>query len=123
MDASWLVTARLVPRLAIVMAGTLPPFPVDDVILDAIEHSLQGYFTVDEDGEHCWQGSDMQMFDVFDFLAGYDPSKVVPAVNEYDTPIPDVVEYVGGPLYGERDLILALIAEVRRLRTCEVSSR
>lgn len=90
-------------------------FPIDDVTLDAIEHALGGAYTVDEDGEPVLHGADMSLPQLLDFLSGYDPAKLQPVLNEYDTPMPDVSLYPE-PLFSRDDVIRALIAEVRRLR-------
>jgi hypothetical protein len=92
------------------MSETLPSFPVDDVMLDAVEHALGGAYTVDPDGTHRLVGAAYSLSHLLDFLAGYEPEATVPLS---DGPI---VEYVGGVLYRPDDIIRALIAEVRRLR-------
>ncbi len=96
---------------------SLPPFPVDDLTLAALEHAMGGALTfegVDEDGPRL-VGADFSMSKLMEFLSGYDETKCVPVLNQYDQPIPDWVEYPG-PLYHHNDVIAALIAEVRRLR-------
>lgn len=102
------------------MPDTLPAFPVDDVTLAAIEHALGGAYTVDtdEDGHHTHRlvGADYSLHDLLDFLSGYDPSQVIPATDADGYEMPGVTEYPG-VLYHVNDIIKALIAEVRRLRT------
>lgn len=98
------------------MIDHLPPFPVDDVTLLALEHALDACHTFNEEGEPVNIGSDYSLDQLLDLLSGYDPSKVVPVMDDDGYEIPDTVEYVGGPLYHPHDVIRALIAEVRRLR-------
>ncbi|HZQ33706.1 MAG TPA: hypothetical protein VFB19_18490 [Mycobacterium sp.] len=96
--------------------ATLPPFPVDDFTLDQIEHALGGSLGfADGDPEPHLVGADFSLSALLDFLSGYDESRLVQAVNEYDTPIPDTFEYPD-PIYHVNDVLRALIAEVRRLR-------
>lgn len=90
-------------------------FPVDDFTLDQIEHALDGAYTVDPDGTQTLVGADFSLSQLLDFLSGYDPSRLAQAVNDYDTPIPDVFEYPDA-VYHPNDVIRALITEVRRLR-------
>ena len=92
-----------------------PSFPVDDITLDALEHALAGAYTIDEDGQVIVTGADMSVTALLDFLSGYDPTKAVPLLNEYDQPVPDWTEYPD-PIYHRDDVLRALIAEVRRLR-------
>ena len=95
---------------------TLPPFPVDDFTLDQIEHALGGSLTFDQDStEPRLLRADFSLSRLLDFLSGYDESRLIQAVNEYDTPIPDTFEYPD-PIYHVNDVLRALIAEVRRLR-------
>jgi hypothetical protein len=91
------------------MAETLPDFPVDDVMLDLLEHALGGLYEVDDDFGTRLVGADYSLPQLLDFLSGYDPEQVVPLGG-------GIEEYVGGPLYTRDDIIRALIAEVRRLR-------
>ena len=96
-------------------AAGLPPFPVDDFTLDQIEHAMAGVYTIDDDGEHRLIGAEFSFNQLLDFLSGYDERKLTQAVNQYDTPIPDVFEYPDA-IYHPNDVIRALVAEVRRLR-------
>ena len=98
------------------MAKTLPPFPVDDVMLDAVEHALGGALTVDEAGTQRLVGADYSLPQLLNFLSGYDPEQVVPLVDEDGYEVPGWTEYVGGVMYTRDCIIRALIAEVRRLR-------
>jgi hypothetical protein len=91
-------------------------FPTDDVTLDALEHALGGHLIFDEpaDGTELvprLEGADYSLSQLLDFYSGYDPKLSVP------TDHPDTYEYVGGPLYTERDVIRSLIVEVRNCRT------
>lgn len=94
----------------------LPPFPVDDVTLDAVEHALDAVLTYDELGGVRIVGADMSLPALLDFLSGYDPEKVAPFEDESGHTHDDITEYVGGPLYTRDCIIRALITEVRRLR-------
>lgn len=107
---------------------TLPPFPVDDDVLDAVEHSLQGVLTYDEehrppgaDDDGPWLiGAEYQLATLLDFYSGHDPTHDV--LEDGDEELAALG--LGGPLvyvnedphYTEHDVIAALIAEVRRLR-------
>jgi len=97
------------------MPDVLPSFPVDDVTLAALEHALGGALSC-EDGEPRLVGAEFSVSTLLDFLSGYDPSQIVPCVDDDGFVIPDFVEYTGGPIYHVHDVIRALIAEVRRLR-------
>lgn len=112
----------------------LGPFPLDDVTLDAIEHSLGYCLTFDgENGEQLDQprgiGADYSLSTLLDFLSGAlgrDPNEVLisPGRDESDLPEwergrnwanAEIVEDTRVH-YTERDLIRALIGEVRSLR-------
>lgn len=96
----------------------LGPFPVDDLTLAAIEHSLDHRLTF-VDGELVGVGADMSLTDLLDFLSGYDPTKVEVPADPGDGP--QITEYIGGPLYTHESVIRALITEVRRLREASES--
>ena len=81
----------------------LPPFPIDDEVLNLLEDSMKAVYEVDADGTHHVVGADFTVNQLLDFYSGYDPDAVV---NE---------EYYG-PLYHIHDVVKALIEEVRRLR-------
>lgn len=91
----------------------LPEFPVDNDMLDRIEHALGGSYEVDEDGTHRLIGADYTLTQLLDFMAGYDETLLIPleghegSMEWYQYPF---------PLYHEHDVIRALISEVRRLR-------
>lgn len=107
---------RVTTERKIKVPDTLPPFPVDDVTLNMLEHSMRGAYTVDHDGTHHLVGAEYSTPQLLDFLSGYDPEKVVPLKDEDGYDIPNFVEYVGGPVYSRDCVIKALIKEVRRLR-------
>lgn len=98
------------------MSEILPPFPVDDIMLNAVEHALGGALESDSDGNLQLVGSDYSLSTLLDFLSGYNPEQVIPYEDEDLHTWDDVVEYIGGALYHEHDIIQALIDEVRRLR-------
>lgn len=81
------------------------PFPVDDETLILIDQALDGTAT-----------GRTSMTELLELLSGYDPTKVVPLVDEDGYEVPDWTEYVGGFIYHEHDVIRSLMAEVRRLR-------
>jgi hypothetical protein len=111
----------------------LGPFPTDDETLDLLLVALEpgprcsdcagsGQPVVPGPGELCGtcngRGSlGVTLTGVLDLLSGYDPAQVTQLVNEYDQPVPDVYEYTGGAIYVAEDVIRALIAEVRSLRS------
>lgn len=94
---------------------TLPPFPVDDATLDLIESALASSFVGWAEDGPLREPGQFGLDRVLEFLSGYDPTLCVPLLNEYDTELPDAVEYTG-TLYSEADVMRALIGEVRRLR-------
>lgn len=78
------------------MSGVAPDvvFPIDDETLDALEATLATSFTVDEDGTHILVGGELSMAALLDSMSGHGPAQLV-----------------------RDDVIRALIAEVRRLRS------
>lgn len=109
---------------------TLPDFPVDDLTLDAIEHSLGYCLTIDDEGNPVSDGSaDYSLDTLLDFLAGTigrDPNEILisPGRDESDLPewergrdwsSAEIVEDTRIH-YSKHDLIRALVAEIRRLR-------
>lgn len=98
----------------------LPPIPLDDEALDAIEHALGAVYTFDDheqsfgllDSEPILTGADYTLDQLLDFWSGFDRSKGVLTGYAGDAPIYTFDQ----PTYSERDLIRDLIAEVRRLR-------
>lgn len=87
----------------------LPPFPVDDFTLDALDHSLNGAFEVDAEGNQKLVGADYSFWQFLNFMSGYDESRLQP------TDDPEVNLY-NGQVYFPTDIIRSLIHEVRRLR-------
>lgn len=115
---------------------TLPPFPVDDATLLAVEHALAGMLTFDrpEGSDHADSGpylvgAGYSLGTLLDFLAGTtgrDPNEELIQAGRDETDLPEwergrdwssaEVVYDTRPHYSEHDLIRALITEVRRLR-------
>lgn len=97
---------------------------MDDLTLDAIDHALGGALTYEgENGEQLdaprLVGADYQLTTLLEFLAGTlgeDPNREIiePGIMPDDPPR---WVYDTRPTYSERDLIAALVAEVRRLRS------
>ena len=84
----------------------LPPFPLDDLTLSALEHALGAVTTVDDDGTRRVDGADMTITQLLDFLAGYDPEQE----------IPDGIAYIGDQTYAWQTAFLAVVRELRRVR-------
>lgn len=95
----------------------LPEFPVDDSMLDRLEHALGTCWTYNDDGERVHHGGDYTLAELLDFLSGYDPALEIP-LGEGPGLFGDDVEWTEYPfpIYSEHDIVRALIAEVRRLR-------
>ncbi|WP_353107817.1 hypothetical protein [Gordonia sp. (in: high G+C Gram-positive bacteria)] len=85
----------------------LPPFPVDDITLDLLDHACRGALN-DEGGV---AGADMTVTQLLDFLSG--PSETE-AVGSIDVTVPIYVR--DEPAYSETDVIQALIAKIRTLQ-------
>lgn len=105
------------------MANTLSSFPVDDATLLAVEHAMAGALRLDDDGNPVLVGADYSMSDLLDFLAGCageDPNREL--LNPADVAVRGEIPFYRDSRvhYHEHDVIRALIAEVRRLRTTEV---
>lgn len=64
-------------------------FPLDDFVLNALEHAMEGAYIVDDNDMHQLVGASFSTQQLLDFLGGYHHT----------------------------DVIRALIAEVRRLRS------
>jgi hypothetical protein len=92
--------------------ATSPDFPLDDFTLDQIEHALGASYRVDEDGTHHVVGADFTLPRLLEFLSGFDPERSVRVGYVGDVPLYEHPD----PVYSERDLLAALVAEVRRLR-------
>lgn len=94
------------------MTVTLPPFPVDDSALDMLSTALNP-------GPDAERTSLFDLLDLYSELAGSDTT----AVDEDDNLNHDgnefhpAVRVMRDPSYSPHDVIAALIAEVRRLRT------
>lgn len=119
----------------------LPPFPTDDTTLLAVEHALGYCLTYEgEDGEPLDDprgiGADYSLHTLLDFLSGTrdDPDGVVTLIagDPEKAALDEALGIRGGPFgmgpntpiyedprqhYTEHDIVRALIAEVRRLRT------
>lgn len=97
------------------MSNDLAEFPLDDYILEAILDSFKGSFEVDEEGNHTLVGGDFTFHGLLNLLSGYDESKLIPYEDEMFHTYDDTFIYPDN-IYSERDVIIALIEEVRRLR-------
>lgn len=84
-------------------------FPVNDEILELLLHSLNGAYDVTEDGEWVLTGAEFSLNDLLEMLSGYQPEEVKHLED-------NVVEYVGGTLFHQDDVIRSLVHEVKRLR-------
>jgi len=85
--------------------------PVDDGALNLLVEALDFHWvSVDPDGTHHGSG-EFSLHDLLLFWSGYDPAKEE-LIEGYD----NMYEYTGGPVLTHKDVILALIDEVRRLR-------
>lgn len=82
-------------------------FPVDDETLALVDQALDPSVT-----------GRSSLGELLDLLSGYDPSKVVPLIDEDGRVVPDTFEYPE-PIYHSHDVIRALVAEVRRYRAIE----
>lgn len=99
----------------VLRTSELPSFPVDDATLDTLEYALtvalgegpDGPMPVLPDGSPA----DMSLPRLLEFLSG--PSATT-SLSDPDDPIQ--IEERERPMYSERDVIRALITEVRRLR-------
>lgn len=97
---------------------SLGSFPVDPLTLDMVEASLKYCLTIDEEtGDPVPVDPDVvSLSDLCDFLSGTstDPLGQV----EFDGEIDGIKWYTDHrPHYSERDIIQALIDEVRKLRS------
>lgn len=107
------------------MPDTLPAFPVDDVTLANVLHSLDGAYTVDDDGTHHLVGADFTLSSLLDFLSGYDETKLIRGGDMGTTPFGEPVEFTEypDPLYHPNDVIRALAEEILRLRDVHLTIR
>jgi hypothetical protein len=92
--------------------NTLPSFPVDEATLAAVEHALQGSWTVDKDGNHTLVGAEFTLQRVLDLAAGINRNDDF----EHLHPVSDRVYVDDRVQYTPNDIISALITETRRLR-------
>jgi hypothetical protein len=97
------------------MADKLPPIPIDDAALDSIEHALAAVYTVDDEGEHHIHGAEYNLPQLLDFWSGFNHDAGVLTGYAGDVPIYTFDQAT----YTERDLIRALVTEVRHLRGAE----
>jgi len=95
------------------MNRTLPPFPVDDSTLDLLEESFKAAYTIAEDGEHQIVGAEFNLPRLLDFLSGSDPDRSH-LIGYSGDGIP--IYEMWDQHYSERDVLIAMVAEVRRLR-------
>lgn len=90
--------------------------PVDDEALNLLESALDYYFSgEDENGDPVGVG-EFSLYQLLDFWSGFDPSLLA---ADDDNPRHEV--YRGGPLLTSTDVMRALIAEIRRLRSVQDS--
>jgi hypothetical protein len=54
---------------------SLPPFPVDDITLNALEHALGAALRYIGD-EPTLVGAEYDLHQLLDFLSGYDPTQI-----------------------------------------------
>lgn len=88
--------------------------PLDSTALSHIEHALDGsYVWSDEADGPTVVGADFTLHQLLQFWSGYSEDQSIPETSERGTPYH---EYHGA-MVSERDLIRALVTEVRRLRT------
>lgn len=107
----------------------LNEFPVDDFTLDQLEHALNTSIEITDAGERRCVGGEFTMPKFLEFMSGYDPERCT--LVGYTDGIPGcpgsegfhgqaIPIYEGwDPHYSEHDVIRALIAEVRCLRTAK----
>ena len=82
--------------------------PVDDAALDLIDEALDYHFVgEDENGEPVGSG-EFSMYRLLEFWSGYDPDNI--------TQEPGGVAHYHGYMLTHKDIIRALIDEIRRLR-------
>jgi hypothetical protein len=102
---------------------TLPPFPVDDATLSLLKEALDTAYDRDFEHNPVVPEGKFSMPRLLDFVSEHSPETdkfvgygEVPGLLGYtDIPIYEVAT----PIYSERDVIRALIAEVERLRPPE----
>lgn len=98
----------------------LPAFPTDPMTLDMVEASLAFRLTVTDDGQPVPVDPDVvSLASLLDFLSGTstDPLGVVEHLGETATAFGQLdTSFDPRPTYSEKDVIQALIDEVRALR-------
>lgn len=83
--------------------------PVDDNALNLLESALDYHFNgEDENGDPIGVG-EFSLYQLLEFWSGYDEALLEP--EDFGGSV-----YRGGPVLGTKDVIQALIAEIRRLR-------
>jgi hypothetical protein len=88
--------------------------PVDDSALNLLEDALDYHFVgEDENGDPIGSG-EFSMYQLLEFWSGYDESKEVQ--EGYSQEGVRLTYYAGGPILTHKDVIQALIDEIRRLR-------
>jgi hypothetical protein len=105
-------TVSVVENVVDTVGRSEPVVPVDDEALNLLESALDYHFgsEKDENGDPIGVG-EFSLYQLLDFWSGYDP-----ALEEAEDGNPHMVTYRGGPLLTTKDVIQALINEVRRLR-------
>lgn len=89
--------------------------PVDAASLNLLESALDYHFSgSDEDGNPIGVG-EFSLYQLLDFWSGYDPSKEE-VIDDGGGHGYTTVVYRGGPVLSSKDVIQALIEEIRRLR-------
>lgn len=94
------------------MPPDLGPVPLDDDALTAIEHALTATYTHDDEGQPQITDADYNLPQLLDFWSGHDRVDDVLVDEWAGTKVYERTK----PSYSERDLLRALVAEVRRLR-------
>lgn len=87
--------------------ANLPPFPVDDGTLDMLEAAIDPRTAGDTTAERSSVGT---FLEVMSQLGGSDITAVEEEIN-------DALTVMRDPQYGVNDVMVALIGEIRRLRT------
>lgn len=82
--------------------------PVDDTALNLILEAMRTAYTCDEHGNHTLVGGTITLNQLLNFWSGYDKT--------LEQAEGDNLTYYPNPVLHERDIIRALINEIRRLR-------
>lgn len=83
--------------------------PVDDGALNVLEDALNTYIVGHDDNGDPVTSGPYGIYELLEFWSGFDPDKVV--LQDDGSYL-----YTGGPLLTQKDVMIALIAEIRRLR-------